>query len=287
MAVKSDSSHQRGETSNCLSAGPKLSKAATGSRDHTKEGWISMNTKGVIGIVLLLFVWIIPARAQDSPIAPSDTGPSAATSRFNFDIGGGFGVPLNPTARFAGLSGTFEVGAGPNFSEHSSLVGEFMWQGLPADRRALAQIIGSLCPPMPTQNQTCPAASLSTSVNLYALTANYMYRLGGKRYGFYVIGGGGWYYRHAELKNVTVVPGTVCEPAWDWWGYTCTNGLVQTSNVLATHGVSSGGVNGGGGITINLTDSGFKFYIEARYHYSPQGGHISTQIVPVSLGFRW
>lgn len=248
-----------------------------------------MNFKLCMGALLLVFVWTIPGRAQDT--GSTQPGQSAsfnvANSPFNFNIGGGFGVPLNPTARFAGLSGTFQLGAGPNLTEHSSLVGEFMWQGLPADRRALAQIIGAVCPPTATPTQTQPCPALSTSVNLYALTANYMYRVSGHRYGFYVIGGGGWYYRHAELKNVTVVPGTVCEPAWDWYGYTCVDGLVQTSNVLATHGVSSGGVNGGAGITMNLGDSGIKFYMEARYHYSPQGGRISTQIVPVTFGFRW
>jgi hypothetical protein len=127
------------------------------------------------------------------------------------------------------------------------------------------------------------------SDNLYALTANYMYHISGRRYGGYIIAGGGWYYRFAKLQNVTVAPGTVCQPAWDWWGYSCVNGFVTTSNVLARRGVSSGGINAGGGFTIRLGpgDSNLKYYIEARYHYSPQGGRVSTQIVPVSMGLRW
>jgi len=32
---------------------------------------------------------------------------------------------------------------------------------------------------------------------------------------------------------------------------------------------------------------GLKFYIEARYHYSPQGGRVSTQVLPVTMGIRW
>jgi hypothetical protein len=89
------------------------------------------------------------------------------------------------------------------------------------------------------------------------------------------------------LKNYTVAPGTVCQPVWDWWGYACQNGFVSTETTLATRGVSSGGVNGGGGITINLGTEGTKFYMEARYHYSPQGGHIPTKVVPVTFGLRW
>lgn len=207
-----------------------------------------MNKRVLIGTCLLVLSWATSGRAQGTSNAqPAESATlDADNSPFNFNVGGGFGIPLSPTANYAGLSGTFEAGAGPNLSKHSSLVGEFMWHGLPADRSVLTQIVGSLCPPAPTpvQSQDCPT-SLSTSVNLYALTANYMYHVSGKRYGFYAIGGGGWYYRHAELKNVTIAPGTVCEPAWDWFGYTCVNGLVETSNVLATHGVSSGGVNAG------------------------------------------
>ena len=195
-------------------------------------------------------------------------------------IGGGIGIPLGRTADFAGLSGTFQVGAGPNLSAHSSIVGEFMWQGLPPTPRVLAVLVNPLIaaglPP-----------TVSTSSNLYALTANYMFRMAGHRYGFYVIGGGGWYYRHTALNNYTVAPGTVCQPVWDWWGFTCQAGVVSTSRTLATNGVSSGGVNVGTGITIGLGDSGVKYYMEARYHYSPQGGRISTQVIPVTFGFRW
>ena len=196
---------------------------------------------------------------------------------FNVHIGGGIGVPLNPTANFVGISGTFQIGAGPNLGNHSSIVGEFMWQGLPPNRTAL----------LPLVNPLGGGNNLSFSNNLYALTANYMFHVDGHRYGFYLIGGGGWYYRHLALNNYTVAPGTVCQPAWDWWGYACQNGFVTTQNTLATKGVSSGGVNAGGGLTINLGAGSTKFYMEARYHYSPQGGQVSTQIVPVTFGLRW
>jgi hypothetical protein len=162
-----------------------------------------------------------------------------------------------------------------------------MWQGLPTNRNALSAIVNSPnVNPLIVNN---PVNSLSTSNNLYALTANYMYHMEGHRYGFYVIAGGGWYYRHLALNNYTVQPGTVCEPVWDWYGYTCVNGLVSTENTIATHGVSSGGVNAGGGVTINLGGGDYptKFYMEARYHYSPQGGRVPTKVVPVTFGFRW
>jgi hypothetical protein len=192
-------------------------------------------------------------------------------------IGGGIGVPLSGTSDFAGISGVFQIGAGPNLGRRSSIVGEFMWHGLSANRNALIPIVN----PLGSVPDT-----ISTSSNLYALTANYMFHTEGARYGFYAIGGDGWYYRHTSLNNYTVPPDTACLPVYPWWGYYCQNGFVSTST-LATKGVSSAGVNGGIGITIALGNSGLKYYMEARYHYSPQGGKISTHLIPVTFGVRW
>ena len=186
--------------------------------------------------------------------------------------------------------GAFQVGVGPNLSKHNSVFGEFMWQGLPASRKALSAIVKS--PNVNPLIVSNPVNNLSTSSNLYALTANYMYHMEGRRYGLYPIAGGGWYYRHAALNNYTIQPGAVCQPVWDWYGYTCVNGSVATEEcsllpaalALAarecrrrTYSISLGDTDG----------YKTKFYIEARYHYSPQGGRIPTKVVPVTFGFRW
>jgi hypothetical protein len=226
-----------------------------------------MRSQVLVTVAALCVLGAASGRAQDS-------------HAYNVHIGGGVGVPLGTTSDFAGISGTFQFGAGPNLNEHSSIVGEFMWHGLPPTQNVLSAIATQL------GTSTIPP-SVTESTSLYALTANYMYRRGGYRYGFYLIGGGGWYYRHTSLNGIVVAPGTVCQPIFGWWGYSCANGLVSSNFTLATKGVSSGGVNGGIGITINLGDSGFKYYMEARYHYSPQGGRVSTQVIPVTLGFRW
>jgi len=224
----------------------------------------------VFGFLAILFV--VPARAQEN------------ASPFNVHIGGGIGVPVSRTSDFAGVSGTFQTGGGPNLTSHQSIVGEFMWQGLPPNHTALQALSQLTCVQPVTTVSTC---NLGVTRNLYALTANYMYHREGRRYGLYVIGGGGWYYRYGQLKNAAIAPGTVCQPVWDWWGYTCVNGFVSTDNTIVSKGLSSGGINAGAGLTVKLADPGFRFYIEARYHYSPQGGRISTQIVPVTMGIRY
>src|SRR5215472_10316259 len=240
-----------------------------------------MRSQTLLAIGLLVALFAVPAHADEAQESP-----------FNFHIGGGFGVPLNPTANFTGLSGSFQVGGGPNLTKHQSIVGEFLWQGMPPNHNSLLPVENAVCLLNPVVNPLstsvpCSVASINASANLYALTANYMYRVEGERFGYYFIGGGGWYYRVAKLSVPGLAPGTVCAPAWDWWGYSCVNGFVSTDTTLASRGVSSGGVNVGLGVTLRLSQSGIKFYIEARYHYSPQGGRVSTQIVPVTFGFRW
>jgi len=193
-------------------------------------------------------------------------------SKFAFNIGGGVSAPLNPTAKFAGVSGNFDTGAGYNITRHHALLGEFMWSGLPPNFSTLQ-----------------PVNAPFGNINLYSLTANYRYqadRLSGSRFGVYLIGGGGWYYRRATVdKNYIAPPGTACQPIYTWWGYGCTaNDFVYTATI-ASRGVSAGGLNAGAGFTIRLADSGFKFYVESRYHYA--FSHIPSTLVPVTFGFRY
>jgi hypothetical protein len=193
-------------------------------------------------------------------------------SHFAFNIGGGVTTPLNPTANYVGVSGNFSTGAGYNIDKHNSIIGEFMWNGMP-----------------PSLSVFHPVNAPFGSVNLYSLTGAYRYRVdhfGKSHFGAYVIGGGGWYYRYASVdKNYVVPPNTVCQPIYTWWGYACDpNGFVYTATI-AYKGVSAGGVNAGAGFTIRLTESGLKFYVESRYHYA--FSHLPSTFVPVTFGFRF
>jgi hypothetical protein len=58
---------------------------------------------------LIAFILLIASCAQ--PAVAQEQG-----SPFNLHIGGGIGTPLNPTANFAGVSGAFQVGGGPNIT---------------------------------------------------------------------------------------------------------------------------------------------------------------------------
>ena len=216
-----------------------------------------MSRRILTSTILLSVSWLTRLPAQDF-------------SKFNFNIGGGVTTPLNPTANFVGLSGNFDVGAGYNIDKRNSIIGSFTWAGLP-----------------PNTILHLPNAPFG-NINLYMITANYRHqvdRIGHSPFGVYLIGGGGWYYRYATVdKNYFVPPGTACDPVFIWWGYNC-DGFVVTETI-ASRGNSAGGINAGTGFTIRLSDTGWKFYTEARYHYA-WNNRIPTTFIPVTFGFRF
>ena len=118
--------------------------------------------------------WLIPAQAQE-------------LQQLTFAIGGGISAPLNPTAKYVGVSGNFVTGAGVNINKNSSIEGDFMWSGLP-----------------PSLSVLHPINAPFGSMNLYTLNGDYRYHfdsIGGSIFGAYVIGGGGWYYRYASISK--------------------------------------------------------------------------------------
>ena len=215
-----------------------------------------MMSQSFLILSLLATISAIPMRAQNGT--------------FTSHLGGGISTPLNPTSQYAGTSGNFAAGAGIRMNKRSSILGEFLWSGLPPNNFVLH-----------------PIDAPFGHINLYTLTANYRYafdRIHGSRYGMYVIAGGGWYYRYASVdKNYVAPPNTVCQPIYGWWGYGCDpNGFVF-SRTVAYKGTSAGDLNGGVGFTIGIGDSPWKFYTDARYHHG-FNSTIATSIIPVTMG---
>jgi hypothetical protein len=168
------------------------------------------------------------------------------------------------------------AGAGYNFSRFHSLIGEFMWSGLPAKAEALRPI-----------QIAANARDVSGSSYLLALTANYRFKLEGRVFGAYFITGGGMYHRHASLsREVVVGAGTVCTPSWTWWGYSCVSGKVTDDQTLISAGSTALGGNAGAGFTIKFHEDGYKFYVEVRYHYA-HTRNVPTRVLPITLGFRF
>lgn len=197
-------------------------------------------------------------------------------SKLNTNLGITLGVPLNPTAKFVSWGWGFVGGAGYNFNRRNSLIGEFMWNKFYTTNGGLT--------PLRTIAQ---AAGLDGSADLFALTGNYRFELRGDTGGVYFIGGGGAYFRHTSLsKQVTSTTGIVCDPAWLWWGFTCTAGTVTSNETITSKTITAMGANGGIGLTHRVGEPPYRVYVESRYHYVPHKG-INSQFVTVTFGVRF
>jgi len=189
---------------------------------------------------------------------------------FNFNVGGGFGNALGDVGKLTGTSYHGVAGGGWNFSSRVGVRAEYMYYNLGFKDSVKL-------------NQGVPDAS----GHLQSATLNLFYQapLQGK-FSVYVIGGAGWYQRFVETHSQFLPQGTVCQPAWQLWGISCTtSGLVDPAQTLSSHTVSGGGYNFGGGLTYRITKR-TRVYFEGRYHHA-YTSDVHTNVFPVTVGLRW
>ena len=217
----------------------------------------------LVGIALMTAGWLIPLHAQDD------------YEKINSNLGVALSVPLNPTSRYVHIGWGATGGAGYNFSRRHSVIGEFMWNRLYATDGALQPL------------RVASSPDISGWSNLYALTGNYRFESRGKTFGTYFIGGGGLYYRTTNLaQRVVSGTSTTCTPAWLWWGFNCSSGIVTAQQTIGSVGSNALGVNGGIGFTTRVGEAPYRIYVESRYHYAPNK-NVSTQLMTVTVGIRY
>jgi opacity protein-like surface antigen len=193
-------------------------------------------------------------------------------NRFNFNVGGGYGVARGDVGKFTDPSYHGVAGGGVNFGRRLGLKAEYMYFNLSfkdsvKNGQSLFDATGHL-----------QSATLNVFFNV---------PFQGKL-GVYAIGGGGWYQRHVDARSQTLVLGTVCLPAWRLWGIVCTSGspsVVDPTQTLSSNTVSAGGYNYGGGITYRIRKH-VRVYVEGRYHHANTGDG-RTSVFPVTVGLRW
>ena len=192
------------------------------------------------------------------------------TPRFNFNVGGGFGLPQAQFSNIVNTGGTFQIGGGLNVGRMLGANLEYMYQDLPPKQSVIA-LTGA------------PGGSARSN----SVTLNFLiHSPEARKFGGYAIGGGGWYHRSWDLTTPTLSIGSVCLPSYAFWGVVCTNGLVSSNTTIASGSSNAGGWNAGAGLTYRMGGSHIKFYTEARYHVAYQN-LITTRILPVTFGLRW
>jgi len=195
--------------------------------------------------------------------------------KINSHIGALVSFPLSPTNQYVHTGWGVAGGAGYNFNSHHAIIGEFMWNRLYASDRALAPI-----------RQALQSPDFDGESNMYVVTGNYRYEWRGRVFGAYAIGGGGLYYRTTNPSSLIVAGGNIpCAPAWMWWGFSCSSGLV-TPQSLGSVGSNAFGGNAGIGATMRVGEEPYRLYVETRYHYAPNK-NVSSQLVTITVGIRY
>jgi opacity protein-like surface antigen len=193
-----------------------------------------------------------------------------------WNLGGSLTVPLGDSADRVDLGGGFAVGVTYNASPALGVQFEYGadWANLKTSPRLGADISGN---------------ALLQYFNLNAFIRPLH---PARRIGMYLVGGGGLYYRSADITRFEgTVPAAYCDP----WLFYCSTVPVAASTVLASRSSWDWGLDAGLGFTFAVAPH-VRLYAEARYHYifgpsftQPNGTRRSAdgQYLPLTLGVRF
>ncbi|XXF77446.1 outer membrane beta-barrel protein [Myxococcaceae bacterium GXIMD 01537] len=226
-----------------------------------------MKQRLALAISLGVLAFAGPALAQMEAV-------STPEKRVTFNIGGILSVPIGDTSDRFDLGGGFVAGLAFNFSNVLSVQGEYSLSGYSV-KNDVFQASGV------DGDHQLQYGDLNAIVNIVPDRA----------VSFYVLGGGGIYYREVEI---TQIAGAAVVPYCDPWLFYCVTDVVPVEEVLASRSSTDFGLNGGVGVTVRL-GSLVRLYAEARYHYifgpsfnTPSGSkNANGQYLPFTLGLRF
>jgi opacity protein-like surface antigen len=222
----------------------------------------------VLGCVL---AGAIPLRASGQQPEMGFTGPLV------WNIGGALLVPLSDSADRVDVGGGFAVGLTYNPSPFAGVQFEYGvdWANLKTGRLQSVGIGG---------NALLQYFNLNIGLHPAPSPA--------RAIGFYVLGGGGLYYRSVDVTRAT---GTAVVPYCDPWLYYCSAVPVSTATLIGSRSSWDWGLDAGVGVTFAVSPP-VRLYLEARYHYifgpsfTDNTGAKRTadgQYLPITLGVRF
>ena len=196
--------------------------------------------------------------------------------RFNFNVGGAFGVGRGDTAAFVGNSFAGVAGAGWNFSRLFGVSAEYMYYDL------------NFRPTVAFQQNLATASGSLNAISLNGIIRP-PFHMG--PYGFYGIAGVGFYDRNTYSSFGLLQPESLCQPSWRWWDVYCSGVPPTVPNsppqTLGSYTKIAGGYNIGGGLTYNLNHFHHaKVYAEFRIH-KPYFSDSDMGVWPITVGLRW
>lgn len=240
-----------------------------------------------------------PRRRYGRPRYNDNSHNPDGSSKYTFEVGAGFTVPIGNTSKYYKPSWKFSVGGGRQFSKSLAVLLQFDYDHLGLQQSVISnqEYIYNYTP----NGSTGVAAGLGGNAHDWSFTVDPTYTFLGSdsSNGAYVVAGGGFYHK---VTNFTL-PQTVAT----YYGYYNVNENVDhyTSNAF--------GVNGGLGfthkisrfaneklfmevkyvVTFNSQRTGITAYNVAAQYYTYQGNNFfpansnRTTYIPVTFGLRF
>jgi hypothetical protein len=186
--------------------------------------------------------------------------------KYDFFVGGGFGIPVGDQFNYATTSWGFGGGGGRMFNAHAGVNLEFNYDyfGMSGDtlnnQQALYNYSIALYNQQNPGNPAQLIQGLDGNNHIWSFTLQPIYNIkSGEGLGAYVTGGGGYYHKVANFEVPAL--GTYCDPYYGCYQY--------TANQVIDHYTSNAfGINGGLGLTYKFSRfSGQRLYAEVRYVY--------------------
>ncbi|MFY9674994.1 MAG: hypothetical protein WCB53_05980 [Terriglobales bacterium] len=220
----------------------------------------------------VIFLGVIIGVIIGSAGAQTDEGRNFP--RYNFNVGGTFGIGRGDTGSFVGNSFAGVAGAGVNFSRLFGISAEYMYYDL--DFR-----------PSVAREQSLGTAS--GSLNAFSLNGIIRPPFHVGPYSAYGILGVGFYDRNTYSNVGALSVGALCQPSWRWWDVYCFDGVVPETptQTLGSYTKVAGGYNFGGGLTYSMNHFHHaKVYAEFRIHH-PYFSDSAMGAWPITVGLRW
>jgi hypothetical protein len=207
-------------------------------------------------------------------LAGAQTDQQRNFPRFNFNVGGGYGIGRGDAGAFVGNSWQGTAGAGLNFNKWFGVSAEYMYYDL------------SFRPSVAIQQHLNNASGSLNAVSLNGIIRP-PYHMG--PYGFYGIFGLSGFVRNTYASTGDVNLAT-CQPSWRWWDIYCFDGRVPAAPPTVSIGSNTklaGGYNYGIGLTYGLNRwHHAKVYAEFRYE-KPYFSDSAMPLLPFTVGLRW
>jgi opacity protein-like surface antigen len=187
---------------------------------------------------------------------------------WNYNIGAGANVDSGSTREFVRAGGIdATAGVARNANKYLGLRADFIFANLPL-RDSTLQLAGAT-----GATSYVLGLTLDPIIN-FSVT---------RQFSAYVLLGPGFYHRSGHLDSDTAVPGSACNPFWNWGA--CSNVSIPISGDFVNTNQNEFGYNAGGGVARKMP-SGVEIYAEYRLMH---GNHnsIQTDVRPITIGVRW